>query len=329
MRQFLRALNPLAALRRQVSRWMQARLPLSDTLLLTQRNVYILPTGAGWMLALTLLVLLLASINFQLNLGYLLTFLLAGSAVAGMHICHGTLRGLTLHLQPPEPQFLGQGAALTVQLANERRSPRRAVALAVHGSGHWAWTDVPAQGNAQVQIAFSPSQRGLHPVPLLTAETRYPLGTFRVWALWRPAAQVLVYPAPEPGAPPLPPGEPRSGGTGSAPSHGRTEFDGVRAYRRGDPMKLVVWKKAAQAFASGNGTLIARDAQQPHRHELWLDHAHTGLRDLETRLSRLTAWVLQADRLGLDYGLRLPGKEIAMGHGAAQRRRCLEALALC
>ena len=83
MRQFLRALNPLAALRRQVSRWMQARLPLSDTLLLTQRNVYILPTGAGWMLALTLLVLLLASINFQLNLGYLLTFLLAGSALVG------------------------------------------------------------------------------------------------------------------------------------------------------------------------------------------------------------------------------------------------------
>ncbi len=42
--------------------------------MLTQRNVYILPTGPGWMLALTLLVLLIASINFQLNLGYLLTF---------------------------------------------------------------------------------------------------------------------------------------------------------------------------------------------------------------------------------------------------------------
>ena len=82
--------------------------------------------------------------------------------------------------------------------------------------------------------------------------------------------------------------------------------------------------------AGGGGQLHPQlIAQQPHRHELWLDHAHTGLGDLETRLSRLTAWVLQADRLGLDYGLRLPGKEIAMGHGAAQRRRCLEALALC
>ncbi len=31
-------------------------------------------------------------------------------------------------------------------------------------------------------------------VPPLTAETRFPLGTFRVWTVWKPAAQVLVYP---------------------------------------------------------------------------------------------------------------------------------------
>jgi hypothetical protein len=46
------------------------------------------------MLGATLLVLLVASINYQLNLGYLLTFLLAGSALVGMHVCHATLRGL-------------------------------------------------------------------------------------------------------------------------------------------------------------------------------------------------------------------------------------------
>ena len=44
------ALNPLASVRQRFQRWWQARLPLSDTLTLTQRNVYILPTGAGWML---------------------------------------------------------------------------------------------------------------------------------------------------------------------------------------------------------------------------------------------------------------------------------------
>lgn len=324
-----REFHPLQALRQRMQRWWLERLPATDTTVLTQRNVYILPTGAGWMLALTLLVLLVASINFQLNLGYLLTFLLAGSAVAGMHVCHATLRGLSLHLKPPEPHFLGQGATLEVQLSSERATPRLSIALAVHGSAHWAWTDVPAQGTASVRVAFTPARRGLHPVPLLTAETRYPLGTFRVWTVWRPASQVLVYPAPEPGAPPLPPGEPRAGGTGSAPTQGTGEFEGVRGYRRGDPLRLVVWKKAAQALASGSDALVSRDAQQSQRHELWLDAQRTGLADPEARLSRLTAWVLQADRLGLDYGLRLPGLEIAQGSGTAQRLRCLEALALC
>jgi uncharacterized protein (DUF58 family) len=67
----------------------------------------------------------------------------------------------------------------------------------------------------------------------------------------------------------------------------------------------VVWKKAAKA-----DELVSRDMQQAQRHELWLDFAQAGHLDLERKLSRLAAWVLQADRLGLDYGLRLPGQEI-------------------
>ena len=319
----------MAALRRRWTRWWQARQPRTDTLLLTQRNVYILPTGAGWMLALTLLVLLVAAINYQLNLGYLLTFLLAGSAVVGMHISHATLRGLSLHLNPPEPQFFGHSSVLTVQLTSTRRTPRYAMAMAVQGSGQWALTDVPAQGSVSVQIAFAAPHRGRHNVPTLCAETRFPLGTFRVWSPWRPAAQVLVYPAPEMPAPPLPPGEPRAGGTGTAPHQGTGEFDGVRAYRRGDPLQQVVWKKAAQALAAGTDNLVSRDTPQTQRHELWLTPERTGLQEPEARLSRLTAWVLQADRLGLQYGLRLPGLEIDQGSGLAQRQRCLEALALC
>ncbi|MCW8174620.1 DUF58 domain-containing protein [Verminephrobacter aporrectodeae] len=330
-RAILARLDPLAPLRQRFQRWWQARLPLCDTLLLTQRNVYILPTGAGWMLALTLSLLLVASINFQLNLGYLFTFLLAGSAVAGMYVCHANLRGIILHLKAPEAHFLGSSSTIEVQLSSARSSPRHGIALCVHGAHradlHWAWTDVPAQGQARVQVSFRPTHRGLHRLPPLMAETRFPFGSFRVWAYWRPAAQVLVYPAPEMPAPPLPPGEPRA--DGNAPAQGVGEFDGVRAYRRGDALKLVVWKKAARTLASGSDELLSRDAQQAQRHVLWLDPARAALPDPEARIARLTAWVLQADRLGLSYGLRLPGVEIAPDAGAAHRRRCLEALALC
>ena len=319
---------PSLNLRRRITDWWQSRLPRLDSLPLTQRNVYILPTGAGWMLALTLLILLIASINFQLNLGYLLTFLLAGSAVVAMHISHATLSGLHLHLKPPEPQFLGHSNLLEVQLTSQRHSPRFGIGVAVHGSGQWAFIDVPAQGSASVQVAFMAPRRGLHPVPLLTVETRFPLGTFRVWALWRAAAQVLIYPAPETGAPPLPLGEPSASASAvSSASQGSGDFDGVRAYRRGDPLKLVVWKKAAQAFARGSDNLVSRDAEHLQRSQLWLAPEHTGLQEPEASLSRLTAWVLEAERLGLDYGLRLGSQEIAPNNGVAHRQRCLQALA--
>jgi uncharacterized protein (DUF58 family) len=280
------------------------------------------------MLGATLLVLLIASINYQLNLGYVLTFLLAGSAVVGMHVCHGTLRGLSLHMQAPEPAFVGGTALVGVRLNSQRKSPRYGIGVAVLGSRQWAWTDVDAQGSAQVRIALHPDQRGLQALPALTAETHFPLGTFRVWTVWRPAAKLLVYPRPEAHPPPLPAGEPRAGGASSAQRHSSGEFDGVRAYRRGDALKTVVWKKVAKA-----GQLISRDTQQAQRYELWLDLQHTSgpsgqTASLELRLSRLCAWVLAAEQRDLRYGLRLGTREVAPSSGELHLRACLTALAL-
>lgn len=325
-----RVWNPVTLVKDRFRQWWQARLPLRDSTTLTQRNVYILPTGPGFMLGATLLVLLVASINFQLNLGYVLTFLLTGSAVVGMHVCHSTLRGITMNLIAPEDHFAGASVTVGVNLLSDKRSVRYGIGLAVLGTDHWSWTDVPAQGRAKVQVAFQAQHRGLHRVPPLTAETRFPLGTFRVWTVWRPAAQVLVYPAPEMHPPPLPPGEARAGAQATVQRQNTGEFDGVRAYRRGDPLKLVVWKKAAKTEE-----LVSRDAQQVQRFELWLDLAHTGIAGataggpaMEQALSRLCAWVLLADKQGLHYGLRLGNQEIATGSGEAHRRNCLQALAL-
>ena len=327
-----RGWRPLRALRRELQgRWL-ARLPRTDQLLLTQRNVYILPTSAGWMLALTLAVLLIASINYQLNLGYLLTFLLAGSAAAGMLVGHANLRGLALQLQPPAPVFAGQRCALRITLDNPGARARHGIALAVtqelDGPPQWAWTDVPAQASAVVELAFVPRQRGWNALPRVTAETRFPLGSFRAWSYWRPATQLLVYPEAEAAPPPLPPARAQGTGRAGTRAAGSEEFDGVRAYRRGDPLKQVVWKKAAQAWATGN-SLVSRDRPQAQPGRLWLDPATTGLTDTEARIARLTAWVLAADRQGVQWGLDLPGAtRLAPDSGTPHRDRCLEALAL-
>jgi uncharacterized protein (DUF58 family) len=93
----------------------------------------------------------------------------------------------------------------------------------------------------------------------------------------------------------------------------------------------VVWKKAAKS-----DELVSREAQQAQRLELWLDlgavenqlrsRAASGVRELA--LSRLCAWVLQAETRGLRYGLRLGSHELAPDSGPAHQKNCLQALAL-
>ena len=317
-----------AGLRARLQAWLDARQPRTDTLLLTQRNVYILPTRAGWMFGLTLLVLLVASINYQLNLGYVLTFLLAGSGVVSMHLTHATLRGLTLHLKPIGPVFAGEPAVLDIVLTSPGAA-RFGIGLKVSQAPDTTltWVNVPALGQAHAQVSVVPPQRGLHPVPTLGAETRFPLGLFRVWTVWRPAASLLAYPRPEVPAAPLPPARAVPGGPMRLRSAEGGEVEGVRAYRRGDPLKLIAWKKAAKALDAG-GELVSRDTSASAHRELWLDWHTCGQISPEERLSRLTGWILAAHRAAADYGLGLPGQEIAPADGELHRRRCLETLAL-
>jgi uncharacterized protein (DUF58 family) len=315
--------NPIALVRARFRQWWLARLPLTDRLTLTQRNVYILPTGAGWMLGITLLVLLVASINYQLNLGYLLTFLLAGCTVVAMHVCHANLRGLTMHLVAPDAVFSGASAQFFINLKNDRKQARHAVAVSVHGTEHWAWTDMAAQAITRVQLSFKTKRRGLHRLPTLTLQTVFPLGTFRVWALWRPQAQVMVYPTPEPHPPHLPWGGTDDGHQAARTNTQSGEPDGLRAYRRGDSLKHIVWKKAAKT-----GELVSREHVALQSHTLWLTPQLTQLANPEAQLSRLCAWVLLAEATGQIYGLRLPDLELAPANGIAHQQRCLQALAL-
>jgi len=316
-------MNPLAWSRARLARWFAERQPPADSITLTQRNVYIVPSRAGLMLGVTILVLLVASINYQLNLGYLLTFLLAGCSVVAMHVAHGTLRGLTMNIIAADACYARDKLTFNVQLVNSRKTPRYALELALSGAQQWVCTDVAAQASANVQLAWQPPGRGLHRLPALSARTAFPLGTFKVWTVWQPAAQVLVYPQPETHAPALPIGvaDAQPGPTHATQHSG--EPDGLRPYRRGDALKTIVWKKAAKT-----GELVSRDSVVEQHHTLWLTRHSTGLSDPELQLGRLCAWALQANKLGLHYGLRVGDSEIAPEQGPAHLQRCLRALAL-
>jgi uncharacterized protein (DUF58 family) len=61
--------------------------------------------------------------------------------------------------------------------------------------------------------------------------------------------------------------------------------------------------------------------------ETWLQWNQTQGLDTEARLARLAAWIVAADAAGDNWGLTLPGTELAPANGAAHRHAALQALA--
>ena len=305
--------------------WWDVRRQPRESQTLTQRNIYIVPSRAGLAFCATLMLLLVVSINYQLSLGFALTFLLAGSAAASMQMTHGSLRGLTLHLKPLVPAFDGDGAVLEMVVTNPGASRlglgfgldlgKRPIPL--------AYAEIAAQGQTAVQLSWLAPGRGLHGLPLVRVESRYPFGLFRAWTIWRPAGQQWIYPRPESPTPPWPLADAAQGDDKPVARTGAgSEFEGVRAYRRGDTLRQVVWKKAART-----GEMISRETAGAVQRELWLRWSQAHGLDTEARLSRLSAWIVAADAAGHNWGLVLPSLELAPDNGAAHRHAALQALA--
>jgi uncharacterized protein (DUF58 family) len=153
-------------------------------------------------------------------------------------------------------------------------------------------------------------------------ETRFPLGIFRSWSYVEPDARCLVYPRPERSALPQPSAESARGALRS-PTPRNDDYSGRRNYQLSDSPRHVAWKAVAR-----NEEMLTKQFTGEAAAELWLDWARLAQFNVEQRLSRLAGWVLEAERAGVQYGLRIPGVEIPAGRGEAHRAACLQALAL-
>jgi uncharacterized protein (DUF58 family) len=296
--------------------------PEHGTVVLVHRRVYIVPAAQGWLFALTLLILLIGSINYALSLGFALTFLLAGMGVAGMVHTARNLARLAVSVGRAEPVFAGETAQFRLYLDARASFDRPSILVRHVHSGSQMVLDVPALGLGEVVLGVPAPRRGWLALGRVMLETRFPLGVFRAWSYVEPDARCLVYPRPEYSALPAPSGE-TAKGSARSPMPGNDDYAGLRAYQLSDSPRHVAWKAVARSE-----DMLTKQFMGEAAAELWLDWARLAPLGIEQRLSRLAGWVLQAERTGLLYGLRLPGIEIAPGRGEAHRAGCLQALAL-
>jgi uncharacterized protein (DUF58 family) len=311
----------LADLRQSISDWIfRASVPEGSPVTLVQRRIFILPTKQGYMFAGTVAILLVASVNYALSLGYILTFTLV--SMAGVAMLH-TWRNLAhLKLRPGrcDPVFAGETAHFGITV--ETPSLTRFAIAALRKGDEPVYADVNVAETAPIALPVATPRRGRIRCGRIEIYTRYPVGLFHAWSYVDFNLQVIVYPRPDPMAG-TPPAQSRSASEEGIPVAGDDEFNMLRPYRPGDAPKLIAWK----ALAREQG-LLSKEFSATASSELWLDWEEAHAPDVEARLSVLCHWVMQAERFGQSYGLRIPGIVIAPARGEAHRTRCLEALAL-
>jgi uncharacterized protein (DUF58 family) len=315
----------------RIANWLYGfKPPERGTVVLVHRRVYILPVRLGFFFCVTLLVLLIGSINYALSLGFALTFVLAGLGLVGMVHTARNLARVAVSVGRTQPVFAGEAAQFRLILDGRAPFDRHAILARHLASGAQLVTDIPALAALEVVLAVPAAQRGWLPLGRVMLETRFPLGLFRAWSYIEPEARCLVYPRPE--RSPLPPtSSDASAGSLRLQSIGNEDFAALRAYQRSDSPRHVAWKAVARSDTQDTRgeDMLTKQFSGETAAELWLDwQLLPGALGLEQRLSRLAGWVLAAERSGANYGLRLPGVEIDPGRGDAHRAACLQSLAL-
>ena len=93
----------------------------------SHQRIYIVPTRRGWAFLAGLLLMLIASVNYALSLGYALCFLLTGLFAATLLHTYRNISGLKVTGVNLDNAFAGEDINVSVLLANQRIQARHGI----------------------------------------------------------------------------------------------------------------------------------------------------------------------------------------------------------
>ncbi|MEX2367452.1 MAG: DUF58 domain-containing protein [Pseudohongiellaceae bacterium] len=308
-------------LQRRFQRWLRQRIPPVHEIELDHRNIFILPNRQGLVFCLVLALLFVGAINYEASLGFALVFWLTGMFLISIFHTFRNLAGLELSALSGSGVFAGEYATITVILSRHGKRVHEALLLHFAGSSP-VRTDLLNDRQARVSLYVPASKRGYFNPGRLTIETVFPFGICRAWSLLDLKLDCLVYPKPVAcDIESLLASQFDAGSTNVRT--GNDDFYSLREYQYSDSWRHVAWKN----FARGQG-MYTKQFSSHVDDRIWLDWDMFPGLEMEERLSRLCFCVLQLDNRQIDYGIRLPGTEIAPAKGAAHFKQVMKLLAL-
>lgn len=308
-------------LSQRFSSWLDRRIPPDDRISLSQANIFIFPTRAGFVFGALLIILILGAINYQNALVHGVAFLLGSMFVITILYTFRNLSGLSIELSEAQPAFVGEEMQFHVRVERPRGKGREGIQIG-WPEGFKQWVDILTTEADVVRLYVKAERRGWLKPGRMLIETYYPLGLLRAWTWVDINARGLVYPKPIFADGQTVQVSRRKDEGDLMDPLGSDDFVDIREYTPGDPVRDIIWR----SFARSDEVVVKRYASYMDPRQ-WLDFDDMP-GDVEERLSRLTGLALGFTRLEREYGLKLPGVEIPPGIGQAHLEMVLRELAL-
>ncbi|MEB3266880.1 MAG: hypothetical protein VKN13_09760 [Cyanobacteriota bacterium] len=281
-------------------------------------NLYIVPSGFGWLWLAGTALLLLVAVQTQANGPLLLGFLMLGLMLLALPLTHRNLEGVEMRCGKPPPGPAEGPLAYPLLL----HLPRACQGLQLQ------FIDGPplgplnlTAGDQPLVLQWSPPGRGLHRPGRLRIEVRAPLGLFVCWSRWSPPAPQLVWPRRRPGPVAEQPLAAGDNGAAATTREGSADWHDLRPHRPEEGRARLAWPLLARGrgrhskvFRDPGGTMVLLAPAPQLPIELALEHLSHHIQRLEAR--------------GQPYGLALAGgHHLPPGRGHRHLQAALAALA--
>jgi len=289
--------------------------------------------AAGWVFAVSFVLLVLAAWNTGANLLYIVTGGMGSFILISFVLTGRGLRRLAVSREGPDAVHRSEKFAVTVRIENRRwllpvSSIRIERAVAPRQSAAYVLR-IPARRAAVVRMTEVFEKRGVHSLPEIVLVSAFPFGLFERRRHVTDTSEVVVYPRvisvraalleQLPGSCPMP----------SVVRGDGDDFFSLRDYIPGDDVRHMAWRASAR-----RGTLLVKEmARETSRYIVFV--IDTGLRyrvdqfeDRFEEVIEITA-SLAVTLLGKQYTVSIvtPTYGLVGGEGKTQERRVLETLA--
>ncbi|MCF2855893.1 DUF58 domain-containing protein [Pseudoalteromonas sp. SMS1] len=297
----------------------------NNSMTFSHDNIYVVPSKSGFLFLFFALLNFVIGINYQNNLILGVSYLMLMLQISALFYGYMNLHGLKLELLDITSNFAGHH-----NQAKFRVTPSSdAYSLNIYHSdfSHLDFQNkhFDAKTHNEV-IKILLEKRGKYPSGKFKVQSGYPFGLVNVWSYLIPDKSFYVYPAPMKCELDIHSSLEADTDTGMKSNRADSfeDFSSLSKYQKGMSKNRISWRHFAKSQ-----TLLVKDYEGEEQSISHVLDFHKVEGAKETKLSKLCYQVIEADKQGHDFALRLPNVYLKMDSGERHVKACLEALSEC